>query len=141
MADLVITAANVIPSTITGIANNIKQGTAGASITAGQSVYQDATAGNVVKLADANGTVATAAATGIALQSATSGQPISFMTAGALAFGAILLAGKYYVVSATPGGIAPVADLTTGWYSTLLGYGYSTSVMIVGVKASGILVA
>jgi hypothetical protein len=34
-----------------------------------------------------------------------------------------------------------VADLTTGWFSTLLMYGYSTSVGIVVPTATGIAVA
>jgi len=32
-----------------------------------------------------------------------------------------------YVASATPGGIAPVADLTTGWYPTVLLVAKSTT--------------
>ena len=115
-------------------------GTAGETITAGQSVYLKAS-DSKIWLADANASVDTAAAVGISLHAALANQPISYITSGPLNFGAILLAGKWYVVSATAGGIAPVADLTTGWYSTLLFYGYSTSVGIVGINPTGIVVA
>ncbi len=80
------------------------------------------------------------AAVGVSLHAALAGQPISYGTSGPLNFGAILLAGKWYVASATAGGIAPVADLTTGWYSTMLMYGYSTSIGLLMPTATGIVV-
>ncbi len=140
MADLVITASAVIPNTSVTGATPIKQtGAAGETITAGQSVYLKASDG-LIWLADANASSATAAAVGISLHAALAGQPITYQSGGALSFGAILVAGKYYVVSATAGGIAPVADLTTTWYSTLLMYGYTTSVAIIDLNATGVVV-
>ena len=50
MADLSITASAVAA----GSGALFKDGTAGASITAGQSVYEDASAAGAIKLADAN---------------------------------------------------------------------------------------
>lgn len=140
MADISITAANITPGTATGFSFNKTTGTAGETITAGQSVYLKAS-DNKIYLADANASADTAAAVGVSLHGALAGQPIAYGTSGPLNFGAILLAGKWYVVSATAGGIAPVADLTTGWYSTMLFYGYSTSVGILMPTVTGIVCA
>lgn len=140
MADLVITAANITPGTTTGYTPVKQTGTAGETITAGQSVYLLSSDSKLYK-ADANASSASAAAVGIALHAALAGQPLTYISSGALNFGAILTAGLYYVVSATAGGIAPTADLASGWYSTLLMYAYSTSVGIVAPTATGIAVA
>jgi hypothetical protein len=79
MADLVITAANVAA----GAGSRKNTGTAGATITAGQVVYQDAADGKY-KLADANsGTAAARAPAGIALHGALAGQPLSILSRGA----------------------------------------------------------
>jgi hypothetical protein len=139
MADLTITAANITPGTTTGYSPVKVTGTAGETITAGQSVYLSSD-GKVYK-ADANSSSTTAAAVGISLHGATANQPLTYQTGGSMNFGAILTAGTYYVASATAGGIAPTADLTTGWYSTLLMYAYSTSVGIITPTATGIAVA
>jgi len=140
MADLVITASAITPGTATGFSFNKSTGLSGEGITAGQSVYLKSSDSKIY-LADANASVDTAAAVGISLHAALAGQPISYGTSGPLNFGVILLAGKWYVVSATPGGIAPVADLTTGWYSTMLMYGYSTSIGILMPTVTGIICA
>lgn len=126
MADVTITAANVIPS-----ANAVYQdGTAGATITAGQVVYRDSTDGKY-KLADANASPATANAVGIAAHGASNGQPLrvviydpDFTVGGTVAKGV-------YVLSGTAGGIAPVADIVSGWYPVVVGVATSTTKMIV----------
>ena len=140
MADLVITASAITPGTATGFSFNRNTSIAGETITAGQSVYIKA-ADSKAWLADSNASVDTAAAVGISLHAALAGQPIAYGTSGPLNFGAILLAGKWYVVSATAGGLAPIADLTTGWYSTVMFYGYSTSVGILMPTVTGIVCA
>jgi hypothetical protein len=118
-ADLSITAANVVPS------NNavVRYATAGATIAAGQLVYLDAADLDVnnfgkAKLSDANAATAIRVVEGIAVNSASAGQRVSYVTydpalviaASGLTVNAVLIS------SATAGGIAPVADLTTGWY-------------------------
>jgi hypothetical protein len=74
-ADLSITAASVIP----GARAKPSYGTAGATITAGQLLYFDSTAGTY-KLADANASATTAAVVGYAANNAGSGQPITVIT-------------------------------------------------------------
>ncbi len=110
--DLTITAANVLPGP-----RAVKiQGVAGATLTAGQQVYYDAAAGTY-KLADADASATTAVVVGLAANGAASGQPITIITEDDdLTVGATLsTSAPVYVLSATAGGIAPVADLTTGW--------------------------
>ncbi len=137
MADLVITKANVIA----GANPNIRRGTAGATVTAGQSVYEDATDSNSWKLADNDDTAAKAAAIGIAMNDALDGQPLQIITGGTLGLGAILTTGTVYVVSSTPGGIAPWADLTSGEYITVLGVATSTSNLRMLLLATGSTIA
>lgn len=135
MADLTITPGNIQE----GTGAQVVSGTAGAVITAGQTVYLDSS-DNTYKLADANSTAAAAQAKGVALNSApASGQPITVQYAGNMEFGAIITEGEIYVVSATAGGIAPEADLASGHRVTIVGVGVSTTEikLISGMFASG----
>lgn len=126
MADVSVTAADVLASS-----NAVKKhGTAGATITAGQVVYYDASAGTW-KLAQADGTTAEAGSggVGIALHGAASGQPLVVVVEDSnLDPGATLTEGEIYLVSATAGGIMPEADASavTPDYVTLLGVALST---------------
>lgn len=124
MADLSITAGSVVASS----GATIVQGTAGASITAGQPLYMDSSDSNKLKLADANASSATATVVGISLHAAGSGQPISYITAGSYTVGASLTAGLVYVCSSAAGMIAPSADLAQGWRTSILFVATSTTV-------------
>lgn len=136
MADLVVTAANVVQ----GSGASVENGTAGATLTAGQSVYKDP-ADNKWKLFDANSGVAEARVFGgIALNGAASGQPIAVLTAGDINVGATLVVGTIYVGSANPGGIAPAADLVTGWYVNVIGVATTAGNLRVRPNVAGIAV-
>lgn len=133
MADLSITAANVVA----GANARTESGVAGATITAGQVVYYDAVASNY-KLADCDSaTVAARSPRGIALNGAAAGQPLSVLTKGPVTIGASLSGGVAYYLSGNAGGIAPVADLGSGDYPTILGIATSASVLDVLVHESG----
>jgi hypothetical protein len=133
MAILSITAANVVP-----VNGNTRTGTAGVAITAGQVVYLDPTDGKY-RLASANsGTAAARVPAGIALHSAAAGQPLVVQSDGQVTIGAALTAGVAYYLAATAGGISPVADLTTGWYPTIIGIAVSTTVLDIKIHASGV---
>lgn len=137
MTDVSITAANVL----TGSGSAVKYGTAGATITAGQAVYLDEASTGEWLLADSDAASAAARGSGkigIALNGASDGQPIAVQTGGNIAIGGTLVAGTVYVLSATPGGIAPQADLTTGDYVTIIGVATSSSVLSLGFKYSGV---
>lgn len=131
--DISVTAASVIK----GTEASTGRGTAGGTITAGQPVYIDSSDSNKVKITDADASDAAAAAVGIALHASLSGQPIEYQISGNLTFNAVLTTGKAYVCSATAGGIAPIADLATGWRTTLLGIATSTTNLKMNIIVSG----
>ena len=122
-SDLSITTASFAPS-----ASAQKQiGTAGATITIGQLVYLDVSS-LTWKLADGN-VLAASYPTGIAATAAISGQFIVVVTADEdLTLGATLsMTAPIYILSANAGMIAPVADLTTGWYPSVVLIAKSTT--------------
>jgi hypothetical protein len=137
MADLVITAANVLA----GSGAKKVAGTAGATITAGQVVYLDS-ADSEYKLADADSaTAAVRSPAGIALHGASDGQPLTILSKGPITIGATVTAGVAYYLSPTAGGICPVADLLTGDYPTVLGLATSASVIEVDIQEAGVALA
>lgn len=130
MADISITAANVVAG---GNAKTV-EGTAGATITAGQVLYLDSDAGTY-KLADCDSATAAARSpAGIALNGAASGQPVRVLKSGNVTIGGTLTAAVGYYLSPTAGGICPIADLSSGDYPTLLGFARSTSVLAVDIQ-------
>lgn len=133
MADLSITAASVVKG-----ANAVTEsGTAGATITAGQVVYRDAS-DLKCKLADCNSaTAAVRSPRGIALNGASDGQPLVIQRSGEITIGATLTVGSTYYLSATAGGIAPLADLGSGDYPTVIGVAKSTSVLVLSFTEAG----
>jgi hypothetical protein len=134
MADLTITAANVVA----GAGAVTEDRVALAAVTAGQVVYADDVTGNV-GLADNNsGTAQIRVVRGIALHAAAIGQPVKVHRSGPLTIGATMTAGVAYYLSATPGGICPVADLSTGMFPTILGIATSTTVLNVNIQAAGV---
>lgn len=135
MADLTITAANVLPQ------NGAQRlsGLAGAAVTAGQVVYLEAGT-QLFKLCDVNSaTVEARVPYGIALHAAAAGQPLAVQFAGPVAIGATLTGGVAYYASGTPGGIRPAADNVTGDYPALLGLAASTMVLNLDIQVSGVI--
>lgn len=116
MADLVITAANVLASA----AASKEIGTAGANITAGQPLYKDATDSNKLKLGQAT-TSAKSAFAGISLHAAATGQPVQYVIADDdfTTGNATMTIGEVYTLSATAGSLCPAADITTGNFTTV----------------------
>ena len=137
MADLTITAANVVP--VTGYSKTT--GVAGATITAGQPVYIDTTDSNKMKACDVDASVLAATVAGIALHGASNGQPLSYITSGDITIGATVAVGIHYVASDTAGGIMPIADLDSGDYVSRLGYGISTTQIRMDIKNLGLAFA
>jgi hypothetical protein len=132
MAVLTITAANVAK----GARTNTKSGTAGAAITQGQPVYIDA-ATDTLFPADAD-VLASAAVVGIALNAASTGQPVTYQTSGPITIGATVVTGTAYYASTTAGGICLESDLASGDFATFLGFATSTTVITLDIKASGV---
>lgn len=123
MADITVTVANVQQSS----SAKIKTGTAAEAITAGQAVRRTSTGIALSQADDA----ATAGCDGIAVNNAAAGQPVSYVTEdGSFNPGATVVAGTVYVVSAAAaGGIAPLADLTTGHVVTPVGVATGAAAM------------
>jgi len=136
MADLAITAANVVSST----GAQTSDGTAGGTLTQGDTVYQDAADSNKWKRADANASLATSTGIGIALNAAENGQPVRIQTLGDINVGATLAVGTVYVISATAGKIAPTTDLVSGWFTFVIGIGKTASIMTMVMKTAGVAV-
>ena len=134
MADLSITAANVDPAADAVIVT----ATAGATITAGQTIYIDSN--SLVQLADADLSAAAAACIGVAVNGASANQPISYQTSGGLDLGATLTIGEIYVLSGTAGGVAPEADLATGDYVVILGVATAADNLKMTIIDSGVQV-
>lgn len=135
MADLTVTAANVLASATA----TIQYGKAGGTITAGMSVYKDAADG-LIKPARANA-AGTAELAGVAQNGAANGQPVAFVVGGDYNPGATVVVGKVYVLSAAvAGAIAPVDDLALGNRVSVLGVGVTTSSIRVRIINSGVAV-
>lgn len=136
MTDLSITAASVAK----GSGSSVAQGTAGATITAGQVAYLEA-ATSTYKLADSDSVTAEIRSpAGIALHAALAGQPLQVLTGGPITIGATMTAGLAYYLSKTAGGICPVADIASGGYATILGIATSATVLSVKFHESGVAV-
>ena len=133
MADISVTATSVAPITDS---TQIETGILGATVTAGQSVYLDA-ASQTYKLADSNASATTAQVKGIALNGGASGQPVAVATGGKINPGFTGTVGQVVVLSATPGGVAPVGDLTSGWYTSIIGVITAASQLTLRVFNSG----
>jgi hypothetical protein len=135
MADLTVTPANVQPGALDQID---KTSLAGTAINAGDVVYKDAATGRWL-LADNNSpTVAARTPGGIALNTASNGQPLAVHKGGDMTPGATLAPGVAYYLSDTPGKICPVADLATGEFPSIIGIAKSTTVLSVGLNSSGV---
>lgn len=126
MADLSVTATSVVKGSGTV---GTDTALAGVAITAGQTVYKDSS--SLWQLADANLSSTASSTIGIALNNAGAGQPVQVATTGNVTMGSILTSGVIYVQSATAGGIAPSADINTGWYVTILGVATSSSNLLM----------
>ncbi len=137
MADLTITAANVLK----GANARIETGVAGATITAGQLVYKDASDSNKFKPVDSDSATAAARAVhGVSLNSVSTGHPITVQTEGEVTIGATVAVGTVYVASDTAGGIMPSADLETGDYTSIIGVGKTSAILSLSIFNSGVAV-
>lgn len=144
MADISITAASVAAS-----ANaKKKRGIAGATITAGQPLYENGADAGKLYLADANASAQTAVVVGLALHGALAGQPIEYVyedddyTPGATLSLSVAADSGVYVLSATAGGIGVMDDLAAGMYPVVLFVAKSTTKARLKIVAgNGLLVA
>lgn len=135
MADLSITAASV---TADVGAVSVYYGTAGATIAAGDVVYIDTGASNVLKLAQADGTALEATVKGIAMCGGATGQPIVVATGGDIDVGATLTVATIYVLSATAGKLCPSADIASSSYMSMIGLATAADNLKLVITNSGV---
>lgn len=134
MADLAPTAGSVVADE--GISKT--EQIAGASIAAGDWLYMDTANNNVMKLAQADGTALEATVYGMALNTASIGQPVLVARGGDVDFGCTLTVAAVYILSATAGKICPVADLTSSSYLSIVGYGTAADNLHIAIQNSGV---
>jgi hypothetical protein len=127
VADLSVTAAQVSAGAAATVAHTV----AAVAITAGQTVYTNAS--GQLALADANVTVAEVTNVSIAVNTAAAGQYCAHVTNGPVVYGAgaAPAAGAIYVVSATAGGICPEGDITSGQWMKPVGVGTGSNTVWV----------
>jgi hypothetical protein len=119
MADYTQTASAVLASASATITSH----TAGAAIAAGEPCYLDTAdldslSRPKAKLADANASATTATVHGLALNTASAGQPVSIVREDADFTHGLTGAtiGDIVILSANAGKLAPAADLAGGWF-------------------------
>ena len=138
MANLSQTAANVAVGAST---TRIQVVQAGESITQGMPVYRLSSDGKYYQ-SDANVSATTADCDGIAITPSATNSYFAIALPGTgskVNLGATLTVGTTYVVSATKGAIAPIADLTTADYVTILGTASTAALLDFVVTSTGIV--
>lgn len=139
MADLSVTAANVLASSAATI---LRQYNFGATVTAGQAVYLDSST-ITWKLIDSNAAVTgneLATTKGISLVSGASGQPADVCIRDTdFTPGATLTNGSAVYSSTTAGGVTHDVP-ASGAYPTSLGVAKSTSKMNLNPTSSGAVI-
>lgn len=142
MANLVITATSVVKGAGASIDSTHVWG---ETVTAGQVVYLNSD--NKFYLANSDAVNGTALKSGVgttfgvALNGGAINQAAFVQTGGQVTIGATLLVGVWYYLSNTGGGICPVADLGTGDWSTILGYGSTVALMTIQPTSTGLQLA
>jgi hypothetical protein len=134
MADLAITANNVKPGTSTNRETLIAK----EIVTAGQVIAKDPS-DNKIGLADNNSPTAWKRdPIGIALNGGQIDQPVVVHKSGKYVCGGAVTAGSVWMLSATPGALAPPADIvTSGMDAVVMGVGVSTTEIFINIVDVG----
>ena len=138
MADITLTAANVVPANVN---TSIARGTAGAAIAAGQPLWADPAASYALKPAQSTDQTQSGNIVGIALNTAATGQPVAYAYAGDLTVAPSLTVATVYVLGNGSGTISPSADLdasTNTRYGVVLGITTSATNLRLGILMSGV---
>lgn len=132
MADVTVTTGDVA---IITASKKERGGTGGATLTAGQIIYQD---GNKFKGA-VNSSATLAAAKGILLTPTADNRRCTYAYENGteIDIGATLTEGTWYCVSSTAGNIHPFADLASGEQLVWVGYGNSDGNLMMWIINDG----
>jgi hypothetical protein len=136
MTAITFTSSEVVSTSSTGLLNrnyNFAQ-----TVVAGQAVHLNGGTPQRWALADADASIITAGENGygIAINGGSVGQPAIIATqAGAeVDFGAAATdvdEGELYCMGPVAGEIIPVSDMVTGNFTTILGYGKDTNIIVI----------
>ena len=111
----------------------------GATVAAGQPLYLDISDGEW-KLADANASVTTADAKGIAITPGVdAGYGLVAVNGSIILVGTTMAVGETYYVGGTAGTIVPDADLTTSDWVTRLGTAATATQIDLSIEATAIV--
>lgn len=139
MAALTVTATQVVR-----VDGETEDGILGGTVTAGQSVYKNASDRWVAARANTATTAGSASKVGVALNGGASGQPVRVQKGGTINMGAGAVQpaiGIIYCVSdAVAGEIVPSADLGSGDYQTVLGVGIGSNKIKLQPIVSGVAI-
>lgn len=114
-------------------------GTAGASISAGQTVYADPIAGLQIKPAHAYMFTEATNVIGVALNTAGIGQPVAYAVSGDVTFNNIFTPGTTYLLSdVNPGALIPDNLLMPGDVGCVVGIATSPTNLRIHVNSSGV---
>ena len=129
MADLVLTPATVLP----GDGAQLTNGIAGVALAPGDVVALDGPTQRYV-LATST-TLLGAKVKGVCCCTAAPEQPMRLQTGGVLDLGGeVLTIGEVYCLSGlTPGKIGPIADVTSGDFTTILGVATATNLLALKI--------
>ncbi len=134
MADISITPANVLK-----VAGNTTAGTAGETITAGQTCYLKSTDSKFwladVDAAAVSGQTGINIVRGIALHSASANQPLTLQIDGTITIGATVVEGLVQYQSPIAGGITEtILDIVSTTWITIIGVAISASVIEINLN-------
>lgn len=132
-ADYTVTTASVVCSDEAVIRRKF----AAVTITTGKAVAVKVD--GTLDLYDANGATPLNVFKGIALNTGGAGQPVDYVESDPeFTPGFTIAAGAIVIGSATAGGLAPAADLATGWYLTIIGVGIGSNKIDLNPFPSGV---
>jgi hypothetical protein len=134
MTDLVFVASDILASP----SANRTEGISGGTPIAGDVLYRSPDDNQWRRAANNSATAGAKFPSGIALNGATTGQPIDVLIHGDLTVSSVLTPGDAYYLSANAGKICPRADVVTGMDVCFIGIARSTSVLMVNFMVPGV---
>jgi hypothetical protein len=134
MTDLVFVASEILASP----SAKRTEGISGGTPVAGDVMYLSPDDDQWRRASNNSATVGAKVPSGIALNGATTGQPIDVFVWGDLTVSSVLTPGDAYYLSANPGKICPRADVIAGMDVCFIGIARSTSVLMVNFMVPGV---
>ncbi len=145
MAELIIVVANVVSGTPAGF---VKDYPAGESILQGMLIYHQLSdnkwymcQNDGTALQSGSGPLVGPGGIGIATNPALLNQPVVAQVSGQIVIGATITVGTHYFGGPTFGGIGVFSDVASGKFVTRVGYGLTTTIMQLDLKATGLALA